>query len=75
MPMTSELPQLRIRIEDDLKEKLKDAAWANRRSMNAEIIARLEASFESRPDPATTELLAEFGRWLADKKAPAARGE
>lgn len=68
--MTSELPQLRIRIEDDLKEKLREAAWRNRRSMNAEIIARLEASFDPPADPAASALLAEFGRFLVTRHAP-----
>lgn len=37
--------QHNIRFPDDLPEKLKEAAAANGRSMNSEIIVRLEASF------------------------------
>jgi hypothetical protein len=38
--------QHNIRFPDGLPEKLKAAAEANGRSMNSEIITRLEASFE-----------------------------
>lgn len=37
------------RFPDGMRETLKQAAAANRRSMNAEIMARLEASFGDNP--------------------------
>jgi hypothetical protein len=37
--------QLRLRFPDSLRELIKDAAETNGRSMNSEIIMRLEASF------------------------------
>lgn len=42
--MSREDPQLRIRLPIELKEKIEDSAKANGRSMNAEIVQRLDAS-------------------------------
>ncbi len=42
-------PQINLRIPSALKERVEAAALANRRSMNAEIAARLEQSFEVPP--------------------------
>lgn len=44
--------QFKARIPDDLHSRIKAAAQANRRSANAELVARLEASFA----PRATEL-------------------
>lgn len=41
-------PQVNIRVPAALIEGLKSAATENNRSFNAEIVARLEASFETR---------------------------
>ncbi|MNH20148.1 Arc-like DNA binding domain protein [compost metagenome] len=43
--MSREDPQLRIRLPIELKEKVDESAKANGRSMNAEIVQRLDASF------------------------------
>jgi predicted transcriptional regulator len=43
--MTSEDIQTNLRLPGDLKERLKQAADASNRSMNAEVVARLEESF------------------------------
>lgn len=43
--MSREDPQLRIRLPIELKEKIEVAAKENGRSMNAEIVQRLEGSF------------------------------
>lgn len=43
--MSREDPQLRIRLPIELKEKVEESAKSNGRSMNAEIIQRLEVSF------------------------------
>ncbi|PIA74319.1 DNA-binding protein [Ectopseudomonas toyotomiensis] len=39
-------PQFKLRIPENLKAKVDDSAKANHRSVNAEIVARLEASFD-----------------------------
>lgn len=44
--MAREDAHFRLRIPDSLKEKVEKAALANHRSMTAEIIARLERTFE-----------------------------
>ncbi|ECV5573470.1 Arc family DNA-binding protein [Salmonella enterica] len=43
--MSREDPQLRIRLPIELKEKIEEIAKANNRSMNAEIVKRLDSSF------------------------------
>ncbi|WP_425909044.1 Arc family DNA-binding protein [Nitrobacter sp. TKz-YC02] len=44
------LDQYIVRFPDGMRDRLKDAAAANKRSLNAEIIARLEASlFDTAP--------------------------
>ena len=45
--MSREDPQLRIRLPIELKEKIEVTAKNNARSMNSEIVQRLEASFVS----------------------------
>ncbi len=46
-------PQFKLRMTHGLKEQIEEAAAANNRSMNAEIVARLEESFT----PASEALL------------------
>jgi len=43
--------RFQVRMPDGLRDRIREAAEANSRSMNAEIVARLESSF----DPATNE--------------------
>ena len=43
--MTSEDIQTNLRLPADLKERLREAAETSNRSMNAEVVARLEDSF------------------------------
>lgn len=45
--MSREDPQLRIRLPVELKEKIEESAKSNGRSMNAEIVQRLESSILS----------------------------
>ncbi|MDE1480138.1 Arc family DNA-binding protein [Xenorhabdus bovienii] len=47
--MSREDPQLRIRLPIELKEKIEETAKANSRSMNAEIVQRLDISFLNEP--------------------------
>lgn len=39
-------PQYKLRMPADLRDKLKKAAKENHRSMNAEMVARLQESFQ-----------------------------
>lgn len=39
-------PQYKLRMPPELRDKLKKASMDNHRSMNAEIVARLQESFE-----------------------------
>ncbi|MEI7367175.1 Arc family DNA-binding protein [Pectobacterium sp. 1950-15] len=43
--MSREDPQFRIRLPIELKEKIEESAKANSRSLNAEIVQRLDVSF------------------------------
>jgi len=44
--MSREDPQMKIRLPADLKDQIETAAKDSGRSMNAEIVARLERSFK-----------------------------
>lgn len=39
-----------VRFPDGMRDRIAEAAKANNRSMNAEIVSRLAASFPSQPD-------------------------
>lgn len=54
--MTTDQHRSQFRLPYPLYERLKAAAEAQQRSLNAEIVARLEASFS--PAPATIEQIA-----------------
>lgn len=73
--MSRQHPQLHVRLDPSLKSRLEDEAWKNRRTLNAEIIARLEASFDPAADPQANALLAEFGRFLVARHAAAGAGD
>ncbi|WP_434663427.1 Arc family DNA-binding protein [Paraburkholderia sp. A3BS-1L] len=49
-PPTSHIPPFGLRMQPDLKIRLEEAAKANSRSLNAEIVARLEATFAPNAD-------------------------
>ncbi len=52
--MSREYPQYKLRMSPELKDAINTLAEKNNRSMNAEIVARLEASIaaeESPPQP------------------------
>ncbi|GJE46184.1 Arc family DNA-binding protein [Methylobacterium soli] len=44
--MTRADPQMKIRLPDDLRDRIAELAKANGRSMNAEIVARLQSSVD-----------------------------
>lgn len=48
--MSRDIVPLGLRMPPDLKEQIEQAAKASGRSMNAEIVARLQASFEAGQD-------------------------
>ena len=53
-------PDFRVRIPEDLKEKIRDSAEEHNRSMGADIIARVEQTFkqeESKVTPNATSSL------------------
>lgn len=61
--------QYMLRFPDGMRDRLKDEAAKNNRSMNAEIIARLEASLEGRASdgqPITLEALREESKKVED---------
>ncbi|MGE7204919.1 Arc family DNA-binding protein [Sphingomonas sp. NPDC019816] len=41
----SDFSYFRVRLPNDLKALIEEASYASKRSMNAEVISRLEASF------------------------------
>lgn len=51
------IPPFGLRLPSDLKQRVQDAATANNRSMNAEIIARLEASLDPLAQPFSPEMV------------------
>ncbi|MCK0507889.1 Arc family DNA-binding protein [Aromatoleum anaerobium] len=62
--------QTNIRLPEDLKARLIDAAKESQRSMGAEIVARLAASFDANPDhEQTLQRLAEASELIEMLKA------
>ncbi len=53
--MSREDPQMKIRLPADLKDQIESASKNSGRSMNAEIVARLEASFVQVPTAASED--------------------
>ncbi|WP_114810817.1 Arc family DNA-binding protein [Paraburkholderia kururiensis] len=52
--MARDDPQINLRIPLELKERLDAASAKKRRSLTAEVVARLEASFSAASDVETT---------------------
>lgn len=57
-------PQYKLRMPPELRDKLKDAAKENHRTMNAEIVARLQESFEGTSATGSGSELQELQRKL-----------
>ena len=53
--MSRDTPQFKLRVPPELKEKISEAAAANHRSINAEVLARLEQSFSMMQTLQSTE--------------------
>jgi hypothetical protein len=49
------IPPFGLRLQPDLKQRVEEAARANSRSLNSEIVARLELSFQPRATPDEAE--------------------
>lgn len=47
-PLTQDSDKANLRFPEGLRQRLKEVARDNGRSMNAEIVVRLEASFQSK---------------------------
>lgn len=72
--MTRDDPPVRIRLGQELKDLVQEAAKNNRRSMNAEINARLEESFGIAPEDAPLPRGAPGTGWIKAAKRAAANG-
>ncbi len=62
--------QFPLRLPDGMRDRLKDEAQKNKRSMNAEIIARLEASFTApfREDVLVNQDFVDaFRKWISEE--------
>ncbi|MDW9588689.1 Arc family DNA-binding protein [Sinorhizobium meliloti] len=70
--MARQDPHFRLRLPEDLKSRIEDAAARNRRTMTSEIIARLESTFSREDVPADVKgIIDEFVHQLItslDKK-------
>lgn len=56
--MAPEISQVNFRMPTELKERLEKGAKSNKRTLTAEIVARLEDSFKGRPDSSLADLQA-----------------
>ena len=61
--MSREDPQVRVRLTPELKSMLMAAAKANSRTFNAEVSARLAASFNCETESKPTQVSAEFSSY------------
>lgn len=58
--MAREDPQLKLRLTEEMKAKVTEAAKASGRSVNAEIVARLEASFDAKETKSARDIIADI---------------
>lgn len=64
------LDKVIVRLPDGMRDRIKAAADANNRSMNAEIVAALEEKY---PAPTPDDRFAELVEWLSRQDAAAQR--
>jgi hypothetical protein len=64
--MAREDLHFKLRIPEDLKRRIAGASRVNDRSMTAEIVARLEASFILSPTPSSEAIDKELADILSD---------
>ena len=62
------LDQYMVRFPEGMRDRLKDAAATNKRSMNAEILARLETSFALDPESVDSVRRRVFGSDLTNEQ-------
>jgi hypothetical protein len=67
--MIRDIAPIGLRVPPDLKARIRKAASENGRSMNSEILARLETSFDSRVDLSGVST-GELVRELIDRNEP-----
>lgn len=60
--MAADDPHFRLRVPEELRDRIRDAAEANKRSMNSEIVARLEDTFAPEYDTAALQAAYDAGR-------------
>ena len=66
--MSREDPQLKLRLPPDLKSRVEDAAKANNRSMNAEIVSRLEQTFGQQFVLRTSEEIRDYAKKIFEEQ-------
>lgn len=54
--MRAPLPDFKVRLPQELKDRIAEAARENNRSMNVEIVAALERAFPSEGGPTVEDL-------------------
>lgn len=64
-----EIFRSQFRLPAELADKIRESSEASGRSMNAEVVARLEQSFQSKPrnDEDMAELASQLARRLAEE--------
>lgn len=62
-------PDMKVRLSFDLRRKIADAAKLNNRTLNSEIIYRLEASFQEQPALRETDRLTAIENRLSEIEA------
>ena len=65
--MSREYPQYKLRMSPELKEAINNLAIENNRSMNAEIVARLEASIAREDASSVRPIRVSFDEDLLDE--------
>jgi hypothetical protein len=63
--MTREDPQMKLRLPEEMRDRIAEQAKANNRSMNSEIVARLESSFTGGDQSALITAIAHLNLRLA----------
>jgi predicted HicB family RNase H-like nuclease len=71
-PLAKEADKFIVRLPEGMRNRIEEAAKANKRSMNAEIVARLQFSFEAQSGPPDLD---DFADQLAEKLAKRLKGK
>lgn len=57
-PLAAEADKFIVRLPPGMRERIAESARANKRSMNAEVVSRLDASFATAAHPVDVNTLA-----------------